>query len=221
MTARGPSMIDCVGEPISWLRLETFALGACDPATTAAIDTHLASCPACQQCLTGIRSDLVALPVLAMAEPRSAWRPWRWVVPAFALAGAALVLLVVLRPHGGPEDSGSRDNRIGIKGVGEVIVDVERERDGVTRDDVRTFLPGDRWKVVLTCPPAASASVLIEVSVADGSTIDHPLAPARLACGNRVVVPGAFTVTGARANQVCAHIAADGDGTACLTLRPE
>jgi hypothetical protein len=50
--------------------------------------------------------------------------------------------------------------------------------------------------------------------------------PARLACGNRVVVPGAFTVTGGRANRVCVEIAtiseaAAGTGRACLTLTPE
>jgi hypothetical protein len=55
---------------------------------------------------------------------------------------------------------------------------------------------------------------------------DRPLVPARLACGNRVVVPGAFTVTGGRANRVCVEIAtiseaAAGTGRACLTLTPE
>ena len=64
----------------------------------------------------------------------------------------------------------------------------------------------------------------IDVSVADGITTDHPLAPAQLPCGNRVVVLGAFTVTGNRVNRVCVRIAAAPDadaGTACLTLRPE
>jgi hypothetical protein len=62
--------------------------------------------------------------------------------------------------------------------------------------------------------------------VADGVTVDHPLAATRIACGNRVVVPGAFTVTGDRANRVCARIAAvtgpdpEAD-TACVTLTPE
>jgi hypothetical protein len=68
----------------------------------------------------------------------------------------------------------------------------------------------------------------IEFSVADGVTVDHPLAATRIACGNRVVMPGAFTVTGDRANRVCARISAIADpggpdpeaGTACVTLLP-
>jgi hypothetical protein len=52
------------------------------------------------------------------------------------------------------------------------------------------------------------------------------LAATRIACGNRVVVPGAFTVTGDRINRVCARISAIADpadpeaGTACVTLLP-
>jgi hypothetical protein len=69
----------------------------------------------------------------------------------------------------------------------------------------------------------------IEVSVADGVTVDHPLAATRIACGNRVVVPGAFTITGDRANRVCARITAVDDppaterdaGTACAVVLPE
>jgi hypothetical protein len=59
---------------------------------------------------------------------------------------------------------------------------------------------------VESCPPSASA--WIDVSVTDGVTIDHPLATAQLPCGNRVVVPGAFTVTGTGASRVCASVAA-------------
>lgn len=75
--------------------------------------------------------------------------------------------------------------------------------------------------------PILAPMLAIEVSVADGVTVDHPLAATRIACGNRVVVPGAFTVTGDRANRVCARIAAvDGPterdaGTACAVVLPE
>ena len=113
-----------------------------------------------------------------------------------------------------------------------------RERAGAISYDARRYAPGDRWKVVISCPPAAAAPgsapilapiLAIDVSVADGITVDHPLATTRIACGNRVVVPGAFTVTGDRSNRVCARIAAiagpaapDPDaGTACATLLPE
>jgi hypothetical protein len=93
---------------------------------------------------------------------------------------------------------------------------------------------------VVSCPPAAASPgpspapspapiLAIDVSVADGVTVDHPLAATRIACGNRVVVPGAFTVTGDRVNRVCARIAAIANraapdpeaGTACVILLPE
>lgn len=214
-------MTACTGEPISWLRLELFALGAADPAIAA----HLVGCPACRACLDRIRGDALALPPLAAPEAprRRARRRW-WLAPVLAAAAAA-VALVVLQPAPGGED------RIAIKGIGEVALELVRERAGAISYDARRYAPGDRWKVVISCPPAGASPVMapimeIDVSVADGVTVDHPLAQARIACGNRVVVPGAFTVTGDRANRVCARIAAIAGadpeaGTACVTLTPE
>lgn len=212
-------MTACIGEPVSWLRLEHFALGAPDPA----IASHLAACPACARCLDQIRDDVVALPPLpvavaaAVAVPPRARR--RWVAPAFAAAVAAIVVLVVLvRPRPAPPDELARAS-FGVKGVGEVTLELVRDRAGAIRFDAASYAPGDRWKVVVSCPPSASA--WIDVSVADGVTTDHPLASAQVACGNRVVVPGAFTITGARSNRVCARVAAAPGadaGIACLTV---
>lgn len=211
--------VACIGEPISWLRLETFAAGRAD----AQVSEHVAACPACKHCLEEIRADLVALPPLAVpaARPgRRAW--WTWAVPAFALAAAAVIALVVLR--GSPTDELSpRENVVAIKGIGEVVLGTVRERGGVIREDVRSFAPGDRWKLVVTCPPAASGAPLsvavTVVEVGGQAQIDRPLAPARIACGNRVVLPGAFSLTGPRPNRVCATIG--GDATACVTIAPE
>jgi hypothetical protein len=219
----------CIGEPISWLRLERFALGAPDPA----IASHVEACPACRQCLAQIQQDVVTLPPLAVparsvGQPAGlAWRR-RWLAPAFAFAAVAVVLVVVLaRPRPRVDEVASA--MIGVKGIGEVTLELVRDRGGEISFEARRFAPGDRWKVVVSCPPSASSSAAgpmmwIDVSVADGATTDHPLAPAQLLCGNRVVVPGAFTVTGTSANRVCARIAAGPGadvGTACLTLRPE
>lgn len=207
----------CTGEPVSWLRLEQFALGAADPATAA----HLAGCPACRACLDHIRGDAVALPALAAAArpARAAWRRW-WLGPALAAAAATAVLVVVLRPAPPSPDTA---DRVAIKGIGEVVLELVRERGGAIAFDARRYAPGDRWKVVVTCPPAAAGSLAIDVSVADGAAVDHPLPPARLACGNRVGVPGAFTVTGDRANRICVRIASttDAPATACVTVTPE
>lgn len=200
-------MIACIGEPISWPRLERHAGGAHD----AQIAAHVAACPACRQCLDEIERDVVALPALVV--PAAKPRRWIWLV-APVLAAAA-VLALVLRPE--------RPEYItDVKGVGQVIVGVVRERAGAISFDARTYRTGDRWKVIITCPLRASA--WIDVSVADGATVDHPLAPAQITCGNQIAVPGAFAITGARQNRVCATIAAAPgapSSVACVVLAPE
>jgi hypothetical protein len=204
----------CIGVPISWPRLEAFAL---DPAD-AGVRDHVAACTACRQCLDEIRSDVVALPRLPViaAKPRRRWLAWA--VPAFALAAAAAIAVLVLRPRPEPEP---RADRVAIKGVGEVLVDVVRERAGVITDSARTFRPGDRWKVVVTCPPEAGAAIALEVYEVGGAPApDRPVPTAQLACGNRVVVPGAFELTGARANRVCVRVNGEAE-LACVTVSPE
>jgi hypothetical protein len=209
------SALACIGEPISWLRLERFAAGTGDPT----VSSHVAACPACRQCLDDIRSDVVALPPLEVPERRRAW--WSWAVPAMALAAAAAVALVIWRGDG-ERAIAVREHVAYVKGIGEVVLGVVRERGGVIRDDVHSFAPGDRWKVVITCPPNGTASVEVAVTEHGASNSEHPLAPASIACGNRIVIPGAFTLTGA-ANRVCARVIGPGgdSGTACVTIAPE
>lgn len=210
----------CIGEPISWLRLETFAAGRADPT----IDDHVAACPACKHCLDEIRADLVALPPLTPpATPaRRAW--WKLAIPAFALAAAAVIALVLFRDRA--IDAPARENVVAIKGVGDVVLETVRERRGVIRENVRSFAAHDRWKLVVTCPPSATGTLLavdvtvVEVGAGPQTRIDRPLPPARIACGNRVVIPGAFSLTGPRANRVCGAIGPDRD-TACITIAPE
>lgn len=206
----------CVGEPISWLRLEVFARGERDPV----IASHVAACAACRRCLAEIQTDVVALPPLAVPGRAGVPRWWARLMPVFALAAAAMLALVIWR--GREHEPAPREDLTTVKGVGEVVVGVVRERAGVIRTDVRAFAPGDRWKVVVTCPPAASASVVVEVTEIGVASVDHPLAPAAISCGNRVVVPGAFTLTGTRAHRVCARITAgESAGSACVTLTRE
>jgi hypothetical protein len=215
--------VTCIGEPISWLRLERYAQGTRDPA----IGEHLAACPACARCLAEIEhpEHPIELPrlVIPVAPARRRWR-W-WLAPALA-AAAAVAVLVIVRPA--PDSSLEHVAR--VKGVGDVVIGMMRERAGAIRDDVLTYAPGDRFKVVVTCPPAASAWV--DVAVEDAGEIDYPLAPTQLACGNRVAVPGAFTITGDRPNRVCVRVAAGSPpprtaprpgepDVACLVLRPE
>ena len=200
----------CIGEPISWLRLERYALGAGDVNVRA----HVAACPACKHCLDEIERDVVALPPLHVpgAANRSRW--WRFALPALGALAAAAILLLVLRPR-----DEAREGVALVKGAGEVVIDVVRERAGVVRTDVRTFKAGDRFKVVVTCAPTHSVSLAIAVHEAGAAAPDHPLAPAQIACGNRVVLPGAFELTGTNQHRVCVTV--EDQATACVTLRPE
>jgi hypothetical protein len=209
----------CIGEPVSWLRLEELALGVAH----AGVAEHVDACPACKQCFTEITADKVALrPLVVPArKPRRSW----WLVPAYAAVaavGAALVAFVLWRPS---NDGAS------IKG-GDVSIGLVRDRGGAIREDVLTYAPGDRFKVVVTCPPRFAAWVDVAV-VEDGArAADFPLVPAAIACGNRVVLPGAFTLTGARSNRVCVRVASGApplrtmpnpsdDDVRCVTVVPE
>lgn len=200
-------MMACIGEPISWLRLERFALEPKD----AAVRDHVAACPACKHCLDEIRRDVVALPVLDVPVKR---RWWTFALPAFAAIAAAAVILFLLRPRDPKPDGVAH-----IKGIGEVVVDVLRERDGVVRDDVRSFRAGDRWKVVVTCPPTKAVALDVAVREQGTARADHPLSPGKIVCGNRVVLPGAFTLTGEKPHRLCVRI--EDQANACLTLSPE
>jgi hypothetical protein len=199
-------------------------------------------------------SEVIALPPLELPDdlaPARSWlaRRWRlarrwwregrrarpvrpvrrrwWPALAFAagLAAIAFALFVVIGPSESKLAETSRGvdrDVVSVKGVGEVRIELVRERAGEIRYDALLFARGDRWKVIVTCAP--SADVWVEISVNDGVTIDRPIPPAQLICGNRVVVPGAFTITGIGAHRVCARIAS-GPGAAaavaCTTLRPE
>ncbi|CAN5860192.1 hypothetical protein BH11MYX2_BH11MYX2_19660 [soil metagenome] len=152
----------------------------------------------------------------SVTKAQRAW--WKTAAPILAAAAAAVVIFIVAkRPDG---TVSTREDVALVKGVGEVVLGTVRERAGTIADDAPTFAPGDRWKIVLTCPPAGEIHTDVTVTELDSNaSADHPLAPATIACGNRVVLPGAFTLTGAHANRVC--VAFDATTKACVTIAPE
>lgn len=211
--------MSCVGTPISWLRLESYAIDKRD----ASVAKHLAECPACSACFAKISDVELPRLVIPATKPKRSW--FWWVAPAMAAAAAAIVLLVIVR-----REPALPPNVTTIKGGGQVVLGVVRERSGSIRRDVTTFAAGDRWKLTLTC--AVDHALWVDVAVIDPKTVDHPLAPAEMSCGNEVVVPGAFELTGREANVVCVVLDPDAapprttpvpgtPGTACITLTPE
>ncbi|MBL8624287.1 MAG: zf-HC2 domain-containing protein [Myxococcales bacterium] len=196
----------CIGEPVSWLRLERLALAELDAATAATVRAHLDACAACAGAFARIAEDARPLPRLpavtvdATAPPW--WARWRVAIGGIALAAGAAVALVALRPAtvAPPPPGGVR-----VKGAGVVVVRLVRERAGVIAFDPDDVREDDRWKVELTCAPGGAAWV--DVAVVQGREVAFPLAPQEVACGNAVAVPGAFRIT-------------DGAAEVCVALGP-
>jgi hypothetical protein len=175
----------------------------------------------------------VALPPLAIperAEPTRRW--WTFAIPASLALAAAAILLLVLRPRDPDGTASLEPHRASIKGLGTVELGVVRERAGVISEDVTYFTAGDRWKLVVTCAADKTAWIDASIVEAGARTADHPLEPARIVCGNRIALPGAFTLTGDKPHLVCVRVATAGapprevwragaPGVACVTLTPE
>ena len=193
----------CIGEPVSWPRLERFAAGEREEQ----VARHLDACAACRACLDGIAADAVVLPRLPAApEPRvSRWA--RWIVGggAAALALAAVILLVVSRRGAAPQLADQTPGpRVAVKGAGTVVLSIVRERDGAIAFDPPTFRTSDRLKVRVTCAPGPSIWADVVVYQPDAS---YPFAPQELPCGNDAVVPGAFRIDTASPALVCVALA--------------
>jgi len=218
----------CIGQPLSWLVLERHALAELEGPAVSVADAHLAQCAACRSARTRIDEERRVLPplVLAVAPPVPWWKQaWGWGGGGVLLAAAAVLLLLIVRK---PDDGLGDPRVVRVKGAGVVVMGLVRERGGELTFDPPDVRDDDRWKVRVTCAPGGAAWIEVLVFQA-GSPAMFPLAPARVACGNQVVVPGAFRITGGAAT-VCARVTSEappGAGAvvamrplACSTLRP-
>jgi Putative zinc-finger len=196
--------VSCV--PVSWLRLERYALDELAPGERTEIAGHLAICPACRA-----RADLIAgdggreLPPLPAAPPsRSTTRHPGWL--AFAAVGTmvAAVLLVVRARSGDEPQRGGR--RIAVKG-GEVTIELVRERAGSIAWEPTSFTADDRFKLLLTCAPPLRVYADLVVLQSDGPAF--PGAASLIGCGNRIPLPTSFRITG------------PGDASVCVAVDPD
>lgn len=201
--------------PVSWLRLERHALGELDALERREISAHLSSCARCRAVADRIAADaareLPPLPAAAAnrATPvlppphRGRWFPWGR-RQAFALAtaaAAAFALVVGLRPHDQPQVGQPRV--FAIKG-GDVAIDLVRERDGSVAWEPTSFAAGDRFKLLVTCPPPLQLHADIVVLQGDGPAF--PGEPTLITCGNRVPVLPPFRITGPGPATVCVAV---------------
>lgn len=195
--------VSCV--PVSWLRLELYALGEVGADERTEIAGHLAACPICRE-----RADLIAgdggreLPPLPAPPPSRPTRHPRWFAFAAVLATAATILLVVwARPANEPPLGGQR---IAVKG-GDVTIELVRERAGSIAWEPTSFTADDRFKLLLTC--AAPLHVYADLVVLQGDGPAFPGAPSLIGCGNRIPLPTSFRITGPGDASVCVAVAPD------------
>lgn len=223
-------MSACIGQPLSWLVLERHVLAELEGPTASVADEHLAQCAACRAARQRIGDDRRVLPPLVIpaavaVAPRVPWwrRSWAWGGGGLIAAAAVLLLLLSVRK---PDDGLGGPRVVRVKGAGVVVMGLVRERGGAVSFDPPDVRDDDRWKVQVTCAPGGAAWVEVVVYQA-GSPAMFPLAPARMACGNNVVVPGAFRITGGAA-VVCARVTSEAPARrttplnpmACASLRP-
>jgi hypothetical protein len=193
----------CIGEPVSWLRLERFRLGELNEPERKAVSEHLGACAVCAACLARVEADearelpalslgpAVRRPAIGAAGARSR-SPWRVLAGAAALAAAAAVVLAIGRPWRSPGTARGGET-VRPKGDGMAFVLVRDDGQRVV-DAEGVFREGDRFKALVTCPPGAGAT--FDLVVFDASGASFPLSPARgFACGNEVPLPGAFRLT--------------------------
>lgn len=191
---------------ISWLQLERYALGELTGAERADVERRLEQSSEDRACLDAILEDSVELPPLP-AVIRRKRTPW-W-IGGVALAAAIALALV-------PRDVPSRRTASdGVKG-GEAAVMLISERTG---NAPRNFRDGDRFKLLVTCPPWLSSRLSV-VLFQDGQRY-QPLAAHDLACGNQVPWPGAFALDGAHDVEVCVTWREHRDARSGRDLEPD
>ncbi|HUU03258.1 MAG TPA: zf-HC2 domain-containing protein [Myxococcota bacterium] len=228
----------CQGNAPSWLTLELYQLGELPGSRRAEVEEHLEDCPTCRDCLEKIRADentaLAPLSPAMLQNTRPARPRQTWVIAATTAACAALLVVFLLPrgPHKGRPVLAPAPARIAYKG-GELSMALVRERAGATLNDPETFMPSDRFMVLVTCPPGEE--LFWDLVVFQNGQPSFPLDPKGvLACGNRLPLPGAFRLTGSIPAAVClltapqavkrADIAANPEklprNTICLALKP-
>lgn len=208
----------CVGEPISWMRLERFVLGEASEAEARSIEEHLMRCAVCRACADEARAP-VALPDWSTIAPASMApavstpvvlplrpRPWprRLAIATTSLAIAAAAMLV-LRPR---ESVVREPGVVRVRG-GDVAMLVVREREGATTEDPSDFRTSDRFRIALSCPPGLEGPIRIVVEQGGERALASSTGE-RFRCGNRAFLEGAFRITDATDARICAIVAEPG-----------
>ncbi|HET8932637.1 MAG TPA: hypothetical protein VFN67_04315 [Polyangiales bacterium] len=200
-------MTSCIGEPVSYFRLERYGLHELPAEEDRSVAAHLEQCAVCRACYERIQadardSDIAAIAAqlsqLPAARPRRARALWGLT----ALAASVACLLFVLRPQPAVPGIASEST---TKGDGFALELVRADADGQLLEPTH-FVPGDRFKLLLTCPASSAGSV--RVLMFQGGASYEPVAAQRLdTCGNRRPLAGAWGLDGLEAVELCAVFA--------------
>jgi hypothetical protein len=189
-------------EPISWLVLEQYHLDELEVSDRDGIFGHLDGCPDCSEKLRFIEGDLRPLPSLSELEPElfdtkpvRLW--WRWLLAG--ASGIVLVGAVIMAAILPARMTDYPPQKVAYKG-GELAMSLVRERGGITTEDPERFVDGDRFKVLLSCPPGQLAW---DVAIFQGGEVFYPYEAGTTTCGNATPLPGAFRLTGPGDVTVC------------------
>jgi len=210
-------MTSCIGEPISYFRLERFALHELPADEQRSVAEHLAQCPSCRTCHERIQADgreqdlaaLVAkLQDLRAPQPRAAGRARGWLWGTVALSLVGLLAVLSTQPPTQPMAPGGTT---GTKGDG-LALELTRVDEGGQQLEPTRFAPNDRFRIALSCPPALAGNVRV-LAFQAGEKFE-PLPGQTLAsCGNRRMLVGAFRLDGGAPVDVCVLLG-DADVTA-------
>lgn len=224
-------------ETISWFTLERYALGELPEPERIAVEGALPTDAAALECLARIQADVRTLPPLPVPQGeavrvRSWWFLLNWRMTAALATVAALVLWMRSPgPTSAPFGSSLSDGRASIKGDA-IAISLIRERSGSVAWDSTIFTGDDRFKLRVTC--GAAHDLFANVVVHQDGEASFPLEAQGIACGNGVVLRGAFRLTGWQPARICV-LMSDTDpastqqlrliepsapNTACLTVNP-
>ena len=208
-----------IEHPISWLTLEMYYLDELSEKDRAKISSHMEICHVCRQCGEEIKKDtqqaLPPLPALLITstpvtpseivseETRGTllWFPNKTLVATMvAMAAAVAVFIIWPAIKIGVEPS---ENNIlfGVKGSAPAV-SLVRNHGGLISENPETYSDGDIFNVQITC--SEINPIDWEIAIFQEKQIYYPYSEhPRLTCGNKISIPGAFSLTGTVPTTVC------------------
>ena len=198
-------LLSCGETPISWFQFDRRLAGELSGSEEERIERHLSSCPACRACWDEVQTTSRQLPALQTTAPESRMHRLRkWLGPATLVPIAAVAILLLVINRSTPGELNGEPVNI-LKG-GDLTFSLLRDHRGDVAADPDHFVSGDRFRVLVTCPPDQGRAWDVVV-YQDGEAFFPFEADQRLQCGNEVALPGAFRVTGDSAVEVCLVLA--------------